>query len=43
MGTLFFPLGIDLTRGTTLAPFTGEHARRIFGYKTQYTDQPLSR
>lgn len=43
VGTVFFPLGLDLVRGTTGAPFSGEHARRIFGMGTQYKDQPPSR
>jgi hypothetical protein len=28
-----------VSRGTN-APFTGEHARRIFGLQKQYSDQP---
>jgi hypothetical protein len=40
---VFFPLGVDFTRGAGNAPFTGEHARRIFGLKNQYRDQPPAR
>jgi hypothetical protein len=35
-GNVFFQLGLDITR--TGAPFTGEHARRVFGLKNQYKD-----
>jgi hypothetical protein len=40
-GNLFFPLGVDITR--TGAPFTGEHARRIFGLGKNYKDQAPKR
>ncbi|MFH0940051.1 MAG: hypothetical protein V1899_12335 [Planctomycetota bacterium] len=40
---LFFPLGVNLTRTTYGAPFSGEHARRIFGFRTQYKDTPPQR
>jgi hypothetical protein len=39
VGNIFFSLGLDVSRGTN-APFTGEHARRIFGLQKQYSDQP---
>lgn len=42
-GTVFFPLGLDLVRGAGEAPFSGEHARHIFGLKNQYRDQPPKR
>ncbi|MCY3020437.1 MAG: hypothetical protein NTW87_15565 [Planctomycetota bacterium] len=42
-GNVFFPLGLDLTRGTGDAPFSGEHAKRIFGLKEQYRDAPPKR
>ena len=41
-GNVFFPLGVDLVR-LSGAPYTGEHARRIFGYKNQYRDTPPKR
>jgi hypothetical protein len=40
-GNIFFPLGIDLNR--TGAPFSGEHARRVFGLKKNYKDAPPKR
>lgn len=39
---LFFPLGLDLTRSSGAA-FTGEHARRIFGAGTKYSDASVRR
>jgi hypothetical protein len=41
-GAVFLPLGVDLVRGTD-APFSGEHARRIFGLNNQYKDVPPKR
>lgn len=41
-GNIFFPLGVDFVR-IGGAPYTGEHARRIFGLKTQYRDVPPKR
>ncbi|HYG75508.1 MAG TPA: hypothetical protein VEK08_10940 [Planctomycetota bacterium] len=40
---IFFPLGVDLIRTGANAPYTGEHARRIFGFGTQYKDTPPGR
>jgi len=42
-GQLFFPLGLDLARGASAAPYSGEHARAIFGLKQQYKDTPPRR
>lgn len=45
---IYFPLGLDIKRGDPkLAPnyatFIGEHARRIFGSGSNYTDKPPAR
>lgn len=46
---IFFPLGVDIVRLPASANFVGdatfigEHARRIFGFGTQYTDKPSKR
>jgi len=40
---VFFSLGLDLDRGAAGAPFSGEHARAIFGLKRQYKDTPPRR
>ena len=42
-GNIFFQLGVDLVRGTFGTPFSGEHARRIFGLKNQFKDAPPGR
>ncbi len=40
---IFFSLGIDVRRGSLDATYIGEHARRIFGFGTKYTDKPSAR
>lgn len=40
---LFFTLGVDIYRGPTDATYIGEHARRIFGFGSIYTDRPSAR
>lgn len=42
LGEPFFQLGVDLERGTN-APFSGEHARRIYGLGKKFSDSPPSR
>ena len=40
---IFFTLGIDVRRASADATYIGEHARRIFGFGTKYTDKPSAR